>query len=189
MLNPEAERFQDVVRSAEVETLRLTDDGTFPNNEALPVLLYRGALDLPRSTPATVERLLEANSWGGTWRDGIYRYHHYHSTAHEVLAVADGSAQVQLGGDHGEIVDVQTGDVLMLPAGVAHKDFGSSPDFLVVGAYPEGQQWDMNYGKPEERPQADRNIERVALPETDPIYGVDGPLMEHWGSPDADPIG
>ncbi len=176
------ERFRDVVNPPEVTTHHLTDDGTFPNNAELPLLLMRGAFSLPHSTPATAERVLKAHRWGGTWRDGIYRYHHYHSTAHEVLIVVQGSAQVQLGGDHGEIVDVQAGDGLILPAGVAHKNFGSSSDFLVVGAYPEGQQWDMNYGKPEERPQADRNIERVSLPEMDPVYGENGPLMEAWAA-------
>lgn len=174
------DRFQDVVRPPEVETYSLTDDDTFPNNEDLPLLVYRGAFDLPNPTPATVERVLEAHRWGGAWRNGIYHYHHYHSTAHEVLVVVRGTARVLMGGDHGESLTAEPGDTLILPVGVAHKNVGSD-DFLVVGAYPEGQRWDMNYGKPEERPQADENIEQVPLPEIDPVYGEDGPLMEHWG--------
>lgn len=63
----------------------LGDDGTFPNSR-LPLLLYRQALLVPeRELAATVEELFGANGWQGSWRNGIYPYHHYHSTAHEVL--------------------------------------------------------------------------------------------------------
>jgi len=50
------------------------------------------------------------------------------------------------------------------PAGVAHKNLGQSSTFAVVGAYPDGQHWDMNTGKPGERPRADQRIARVMLP-------------------------
>ena len=43
-----------------------------------------------------------------------------------------------------------------------------------------GQKWDMNYGKPGERPQAERNIAQVPLPKTDPVYGRDGQLTKYW---------
>jgi len=38
----------------------------------------------------------------------------------------------------------------------------------------------MCYGKPGERPQADENIARVPLPRTDPIYGIEGPVLDFW---------
>jgi uncharacterized protein YjlB len=38
----------------------------------------------------------------------------------------------------------------------------------------------MCYGKREERPKADKNIFSVPVPESDPLYGPDGPLMDHW---------
>lgn len=159
----------------------LTDDGTFPNNAELPLLIYQGAVRLPAADPASVyETLLDQNGWGGTWRNGIFSYHHYHSTAHEVLGVYRGQATVQLGGDEGIVLEIETGDVIIIPAGVAHKNLGSSRDFGVVGGYPAGQRWDMNYGQAGERPQADENIARVPLPEQDPIYGADGPLVEQW---------
>jgi uncharacterized protein YjlB len=87
---------------------------------------------------------------------------------------------VQLGGDNGVLISIGAGDVIIIPAGVAHKNMGSSDDFGVVGAYPAGQNWDMNYGKGHERPQADKNIARVPLPEKDPVFGAGGPLGQHW---------
>ncbi len=158
----------------------LTDDGTFPNNEKLPLLVYKGALNLTESDAASdIERVFHANNWRGSWRNGIYGFQHYHSTAHEVLGVYSGSVQVQLGGPEGITLTAETGDVIIIPAGVAHKNLGSR-NFRCVGAYPRGQSWDMNYGKAKERPQADRNIARVPLPELDPVYGADGLLIEYW---------
>lgn len=158
------------------------DDGIFPNNAKLPLILYRGAMALPaRDSALTVEKLFQTHEWAGSWRNGIFPYHHYHSTAHEVLGVPKGSAQVQLGGDHhGQTFEIQAGDVIIIPAGVAHKNLGSTPDFQVIGAYPLGQTWDMNYGKPTERPQADQNIAQVPLPRLDPVYGKKGLLAEYW---------
>ena len=48
---------------------------------------------------------------GGAWRSGIFGFHHFHSTAHEALAVAAGAITVQLGGRGGEVVEVQAGPV------------------------------------------------------------------------------
>lgn len=182
-MGPSSESKRDIVQPPHIEAHHLADDGTFPNNETLPLVVYHGALDVPeRDAAQAVEKLVRTNGWGGTWRNGIYSYHHYHSTAHEALIVVKGTARVQLGGSEGVTVEVQPGDALVLPAGVAHKNLGSSADFLIVGAYPEGQDWDMNYGKPGERPQADENIANVPLPTADPLYGADGPLMDQWGA-------
>ena len=159
----------------------LADDGTFPNNERLPLLLYKGALRLPEQDPAaTVESVFAAHGWGGSWRNGVYSYHHYHSTAHEVLGVYSGTAQVQFGGPEGVVLEVAPGDVVLIPAGVAHRNVGSSADFRVVGAYPHGQRPDVNDGREGERPGTDERIARVPRPQADPAYGKDGPLREQW---------
>ena len=159
----------------------IKDDGTFPNNGRLPLLAYQGVLKLPAGDPARgVEELFHANDWGGSWRNGIFGYHHYHSTAHEALGVYGGNARVQLGGPQGPKFEVRQGDVIVIPAGVAHKNLGSSFDFRVVGAYPAGQRPDMNTGKAGDRPKADRNIDRVALPKLDPVFGNTGPLIRFW---------
>ncbi len=174
-------RFRNVIQASEVKPIVLKDDGTYPNNEKLPLLVYQAALKLPQHDPAaTIEALFEANRWDGSWRNGIYGFHHYHSTAHEVLGVYSGSARVRFGGENGISLEVTRGDVVIIPAGVAHKNLGSDPDFRVVGAYPMGQSWDMCYGEPQERPRADRNIARVALPGSDPVHGVGGPLNDYW---------
>jgi uncharacterized protein YjlB len=176
-------RLRGMVRAGPAITRLLKDDGTFPNHSTLPLVVYRGILVLPQSNPAAmVEALFELNGWSGCWRNGIYGFHHYHSTAHEVLGVTGGSARVQLGGDQGAALAVGRGDVIIIPAGVAHKNLGADRDFRVVGAYPRGQVPDMGYGKKGERPQADRNIARVARPKMDPAYGGSGLLVKHWGS-------
>jgi uncharacterized protein YjlB len=63
---------------------------------------------------------------------------------------------------------------------VGHKNLGSSRDLLVIGAYPPGQTWDLLRGDPSERPSALHNIARVPLPENDPLFGADGPLLTYW---------
>ena len=88
--------------------------------------------------------------------------------------------RVQLGGPKGPKFEVRRGDVVVIPAGIAHKNLGSSPDFRVVGAYPDGQCWDMNYGKASERPQVDLKIANVPLPKLDPVFGDTGPLIQLW---------
>lgn len=179
--NHEADRLQAAVRSDQVIHQRLKGDGSFPNNERLALLVYQGALALPQSSPAAmVEDLFESNGWSGSWRNGIYGFHHYHATAHEVLGIYSGSAEVQLGGENGITLTVRRGDVVIIPAGVAHKNLGAGRNFRVVGAYPLGQSPDMCYGKAGERPQADDYIAGVSLPPMDPVYGTDGPLKAYW---------
>lgn len=162
-------------------SFRLSDDGMIPNNRKCPLLLYRQALTLPAHDPAGhFETLFASNRWSGSWRDGIYAFHHYHSTSHEVLGVYSGSATVLFGGEHGVTQEIQRGDVVVIPAGIGHKNLGSSEDFGVVGAYPAGRHWDLCYGRPGERPRADGNIAQVPVPELDPVYGLDGPLRQEW---------
>ena len=169
------------IHKAKISFEVLNDDGTFPNNKNLPLIIYKKAFILPAEDAASVtEKILHENSWENTWRNGVYGFHHYHSTAHEVLVVYNGYAEILLGGDTGYKTKIKKGDVLIIPAGVAHKNIHSSNDFYVVGGYPVGQDWDMNYGKPSERPAADRNIARVPLPDMDPIYGLNGPILELW---------
>ena len=170
-----------VVRAVAASAHAFADDGVIPNNPALPLLVYPGALHLSCDDPAaTCEGVFDANGWGGSWRDGIYPFPHYHSAAHEVLGICRGEARVRFGGNAGMVLTVRAGDVVVIPAGVGHQNLGASPDLLVVGAYPRGQRFDLCRGLPEERPQVLENIERVPPPAADPVYGAAGPLIEHW---------
>lgn len=175
------DKFLDILQPPEVFSQLMYDDSTFPNNEKLPLLLYKNALNLPEENCARLmEEIFMVNKWGNSWLWGLYGFHHYHSTAHEALGIVNGSAEVQFGGEKGLVLSIGSGDIVIIPAGVAHKNISSSYGFLVVGAYPFGQSWDMNYGKPGERPATDENIKRVPLPESDPVYGANGPLINKW---------
>jgi uncharacterized protein YjlB len=157
------------------------DDGTIPNNPRLPFLVYPGALDLSSGDLATVcEAVFAANRWDRSWRNGIYPFPHFHSTAHEALGICRGEARVRFGGAKGVVMTVRAGDVVVIPAGVGHQNLGASADLLVVGAYPPGPDWDLCTGEEGERPRVFDNIEAVPLPPTDPLFGEDGPLTLHW---------
>jgi uncharacterized protein YjlB len=171
------------VREPEVTEHRFEDDGSIPNNPNLPLLIYPRALEETDLSPSHAKELLAENGWGGAWVNGVFPYHHYHSTSHEVLAVVGGSASITFGGPEGETVEVAAGDVVVIPAGVGHRNEGSSGDFSVVGAYPRGQEnYDLRTGEEGERPEVLENIRNVALPESDPLYGAEGPLVRGWAS-------
>lgn len=156
----------------DVETYQFEDDGGGIPNSRLPVLVYHGV--------DHCEAVFARHGWAGAWRDGIYSFHHFHSTAHEVLGVVAGSGSVVLGGPDGRAFSLQAGDVFVLPAGTGHCNAGSRRDPLVVGAYPGGMDWDLRRGDPAEREEVLANIRAVPLPEADPVFGADGPLVERW---------
>lgn len=163
----------------EPEMLFFKDDGSIPNSK-YPLLVYRNAFS-ERNDPGAewLEKQFAANNWTNSWRNGVYSFHHYHSTSHEVLGIYSGKALLHLGGENGRKVNVQAGDILVIPAGVGHKNLGSD-QLGIVGAYPDGRSWDVNKGLPGERPQTDKNIAAVPLPSTDPLLGKEGGLLTHW---------
>lgn len=158
------------------ETLTLPPDAMMPNSP-LPVLIYRGVRVEGETVPA-FDSLFESNGWRGTWRNGVYDFDHYHSNAHEVLGVAQGSATLQLGGDRGQPVEVSAGDVVVLPAGTGHRRITASADFTVIGAYPPGQEhYDICRAR---SPELELRINKVARPKTDPVLGEGGTLIGLW---------
>lgn len=163
-----------------IEEHFFADDGRVPNNPSLPLIVYRSTLETGPRCIADCEKLFGDNGWSGAWRNGIYAHHHYHSTAHEVLGIAAGSVRVRLGGEDGATVELHAGDVVVIPAGVAHKNEGASPDLVVVGAYPGGKSPDMCSPTAQHRERAIRNVREVPLPACDPVYGKPGPLIERW---------
>ncbi|EIM10284.1 hypothetical protein UY9_12799 [Bacillus atrophaeus C89] len=97
-----------------------------------------------------------------------------------MLVVIKGSATIQFGGEEGVSISVQEGDAAVIPAGTGHKNIDSSSDFTVIGAYPDGRQYDLKTGKPGERTEAIERIKRVPLPDRDPITGKREPLLDIW---------
>ena len=167
-------------KTVTVETYRFADDGIVPNNPALPLVVYRGALAEGGDRAAACERLFAQHGWPDAWRDGIYAHHHYHSTAHEVLGIAAGNARVRLGGEGGQTVELCAGDVVVIPAGVAHKRESASADLLVIGAYPRGQRPDLCRAEADAHDPALGRIAAVPLPAADPVTGRPYPLLECW---------
>lgn len=163
-----------------LDTYTFEDDGSIPNS-TLPVLVYRGVLSSDAGAQA-YEELFAGHGWLGAWRDGIFPFHHFHSSAHEVLGIARGTAGVMLGGPQGRRFELSAGHVVVLPAGTGHCNTGSSADLLVVGAYPNGMRWDLRRGDPAEREEVLANIARVPVPDQDPVGGPDGPLVELWSA-------
>jgi uncharacterized protein YjlB len=156
------------------------DDGIFPNN-SLPIIFYERVLNLPHLLAArTIKKLFQKNTWGNNWKQGIYTYHHYHSITHEVIGICEGETLLQLGGENGLLLFVQKGDVLIIPAGVAHINLGKENDVTCIGGYPDGKDYDMNYGKKGERPGTDENIASVPLPKTDPVFGNKEGVVKLW---------
>jgi uncharacterized protein YjlB len=164
------------------QALMFFDDGAIPNNPRLPLLLYRSGIDLS-GTPdpeEVIEATFARHGWGDMWRNGIYPYVHYHSMIHEALAIARGRARVQFGGAQGEELDLGPGDIAVLPAGIGHQCLWAAPELMVIGAYPDTGKYDLCRGSKAEHDRAIETIAEVPLPDTDPVYGADGPLRSLW---------
>lgn len=160
--------------------LMLSSKDWVPNNSHLPVLIYKGVItDGDRASQ--FEQRFADNGWPPQWRDGIFDYHHYHSTAHEVLGISRGAARLIIGGPGGEEIEVEAGDALLLPAGTGHCRLSASLDFQVVGAYPPGMEFDLC--KQAATPAILARIVALPFPESDPLNGNAPALTQYWKSP------
>ena len=164
------------------EHLIFHENDWVPNNAQLPVILYRHALPSGvRDAAERIEQLFARHGWPPDWRDGIYDYHHYHSTAHEALGVVAGHARLMLGGPGGLTFAVKAGDALILPVGTGHCCVEASDNFLVIGAYPAGQDWDICRTAPSAAMRA--RMHDLPVPAQDPVAGPDGDLVSLWKAP------
>ncbi|PPJ50883.1 hypothetical protein CBER1_07081 [Cercospora berteroae] len=135
-----------------VKIYHLPPTPLIPNNP-YPLLHYPGLLTQKHhqspSTydPSTVYQLFHSNNWLVQWifRYGSTQQSHYHSAAHECMAVLSGTATIRFGvadtssdleaNTHGEAwekggieIQAKAGDVFVLPAGLAHKTFDTKPE-------------------------------------------------------------
>lgn len=151
-----------------------------PNNPKLPVLHYHGVLDASdiERRVDVMEATFTRNGWPPQWRNGVYRYHHYHTSAHEVLGIAAGSIRLMLGGPGGREVRAHTGDVVVLPAGTGHCCIEASSDCVVIGAYPL-RQWANTCLKAPNATMA-HEILYLPFPPSDPVAGPGGALTRLW---------
>ena len=176
--SPNIKKFKNSTRMKPEEFL-FKDDGKIPNSK-YPLLLYKNAFFQRNDEGAEwLEKHFSAYNWTNSWRNGVYPFHHYHSTSHEVLGVYSGTALLHLGGEQGQKVKVEAGDIIVIPAGVGHKNL-SDDNLGIVGAYPDGRSWDINKGLPGERPKTDENIAKLPIPATDPLQGKAAGLVKIW---------
>ncbi|MBT0723858.1 cupin domain-containing protein [Rosenbergiella sp. S61] len=164
-----------------IQPLSLTKVVNGVPNDKLPLLIYQQAV------PASVSRaddylseLFAKNGWPVQWRYQIFPFTHYHSNTHELLGVSQGNAKVQLGGETGPTVTVKQGDVILIPAGVGHKQLSASDDFQVLGAYPKGLSPDLYHDDPSKLAEAQQHIATITMPTTDPVTGKQGGILTLW---------
>lgn len=140
-------------------------------------MIYHGAF---RGTAVEMEgHLSSVGVVNPQWRYTMYSTTHFHSNTHEVLSIFSGSAKLCFGGEDnpGRLETVAgKGDVLILPAGVAHRLLEDYGGFQMIGSYPKGNSWDMCYGKPNEEEKI-KGIQRIEWFARDPVYGGEGPAL------------
>ena len=130
----------------EFKSYQLPPTALVPNSPR-PLLHYPGFLSKKAgSSTVKVYDIFSSNGWKVQW---IYQYgptqrSHYHSSAHECMAVLSGTATIRFGvadtvadldentfgkgqEEGGVEVLAKKGDVFILPAGTAHKTFNTQP--------------------------------------------------------------
>ena len=159
-------------------------DGHVPNSP-LPVVVYKNAIDFTTTNleeaKSAIGKLARRHGWYLDWAeaDAVFQKTHYHSTAHEVLIVFDGIAKIKLGGKYGSSQCLQKGDMIFIPAGVGHMRICSHENFTVLGLYPNGQKWDLQWAGKSNYHSSLRRIRKVPFPKVDPIIGKTLPKQEN----------
>jgi uncharacterized protein YjlB len=161
-----------------VKTYFFKSDGTIPNSH-LPVIIYSNVCE-SADCADWFEAKFQENNWLNNWRDIILPYDHFHSNTHEVLGVGFGNVSLKIGGNNGVVLALNSGDVIIIPAGVGHYSISKGIDYQIIGGYPNGLLWDMHTDLKENSMQIIENISNVKLPNNDPIFGKKGPLIDIW---------
>lgn len=149
----------------------------------MPILYYPDALkELLEETDRHQNLLVffNDNGYSNGWINGIFNYHYFHSNTYEVLGCIAGRSTVQLGGPGKDEYAFNKGDVILIPAGVAHKLTGSTDDFKIVGAYPNGMELDTQRGNALDYDAIKNRSYDTLVPATDPVTKFRGPVREYW---------
>lgn len=166
-----------------VQPFAFDSAGWCPNNLRLPLLVYRQVSDeAPGDDLARwFEETFRKHGWPPEWRYTIYPFPHYHSTSHEVIGVFRGRAKIRFGDSAGQTLEVQAGDVVLIPAGVSHQRLSDSDNFCGVGAYPVGYERDLiRQDEMDVSASASERIVKLVIPELDPVTGCKEPLRFYW---------
>lgn len=151
-------------------------------NSRFPPLVHRDAV--PGGGTDVVIAKFRENGWLNNWKNpGVYTYGHFHSTTHECLGCAAGWMEIVIFGKGGPKVRVETGDVIVMPAGVSHEMVGNSDDNMMVGGYPDGRDWDNileEFLTQEDFRAAAKRIMMLPIPPLDPVTRAP---LEQWIDP------
>lgn len=188
-------------------------------NSPQPLLHYKGLLSERDLCPQNIHNKFHQNGWKTQWifRYGLTQQSHYHSAVHECMAVLTGTATIRFGvadtdsdldmntwagarENGGVEINARSGDVFVIPAGVAHKTYDTTPaapfalltpgrgrgiqaanveealakieltGFTMMGAYPENRG-EWDFIIGEEDAGRFKAIWNVAKPEKDPVLG------------------
>ncbi|KAH8914336.1 hypothetical protein BT69DRAFT_1273753 [Atractiella rhizophila] len=156
----------------------------FPNTSILskPLLIYRSVFPSTTSSSEIANHLSSIGVVAPQWTYTMYSFSHFHSTAHEVLCVSQGSASLCFGGEEnpGRVeTTVKKGDVIIVPAGVAHRLLEDlEGGYEMVGSYPKGTNWDNCKGDEAELEEVTERISKLKWFDRDPIYGDEGPALQ-----------
>src|SRR3954462_10935626 len=156
-----------------LDTWQAPPGDRIPNHPSFAVLVYHDVEPAASGDADAVRALFAEHGRRAAGGAGVFDFHHFHSTSHEVLAVVAGTATLELGGPQGQAFDVAAADGLVLPAGTGHRRAAAAGGFTVVGAYPSGQEdYDLLRGDdPAEVEAARRRVAALGAPAGDPVGG------------------
>ena len=168
-------------RTTQPITHTFADDGRIPNN-VLPLVLYRCAIDLTGSPdPEDADRKNLYRQWLG--RPVAQRHLSLRALSFDDSRGDGRRARPRRGAlrrRQRRTIEVASGDVVVLPAGIGHQRLTQSPDLVVIGAYPPNGKYNLCRGTKAEHADALASIPDVPHPATDPVFGPKGPLIALW---------
>ena len=173
-VRPSRANLSALVRERKASTFHFKDDGMTPNHPKWPLVIYRGAVCLPKNLyPAAHSKNCSKATGGAISGVTAFTIMCNHSRIHEVLGVARGEGKVQFGGHLGRTLKMKAGDAAILPAGTGHQCLSASKDFLAIGAYPPSGKYDECTSS-EDHEAGPQRHSKSGRPRKDPVYGTKG---------------